>query len=65
VDINKIPTKFRPVYYGPCHEFVIDDFVDSIVNNRRPFIVGEDSLGAMKVIFGLYKSAREKRKIAI
>lgn len=63
VDINNIPTEFRPAYYGPCHEMVINDFVDSLVKNRELSIKAQDSIDAMKVIFGFYKSAEEKRKI--
>jgi len=63
VDINKIPIIYRPAYYGPCHEMVIDDFVDSIKNNRQPSVTGKDSLAAMKIIFGFYsdKLSEDKR----
>ncbi|MEK6826591.1 MAG: Gfo/Idh/MocA family oxidoreductase [Nanoarchaeota archaeon] len=59
LDINEIPTKYRPAYYGPAHEIVINDFVDSIIQDRQPTFRGEDSLNAMKIIFGFYESARK------
>ncbi len=64
-DINNVPIEFRSAYYGPCHEMVINDFVDAVVNNRRPFVSGKDSLDAMKIILGFYKSDKEKRKISL
>jgi UDP-N-acetyl-2-amino-2-deoxyglucuronate dehydrogenase len=56
-DTNAIPQHIRPSYYGPCHEVVIDDFVDSILERRNPAISGKDSLDSMKIIFGFYESA--------
>lgn len=64
-DINRIPARYRPVYYGPCHELIIDDFVDAIVNDRSPAIVGEDALASMKIIFGFYAAAKEKEKVLV
>jgi len=62
-NILAIPLEFRPAYYGPCHEKVIDDFVDSIVMDRELVVSGVDSLDAMKIIFGFYESAREGRAV--
>ena len=64
-DINRIPTKYRPEYYGPCHEEVINDFVDAIFNDRQPIITGVDALPSMEIIFGFYKSAEMKKRIAL
>ena len=58
-DINAVPTIYRPAYYGPCHEIIINDFVDAVCNDRAPMIRGEDSLPCMSVIFGFYESAQK------
>lgn len=65
VDINIIPTSHRPAYYGPCHEIIIDDFVDSIACNRQPMILGKHALPSMKIIFGFYEAAKQGKKIYI
>lgn len=57
-NLEMIPEEYRPMYYGPCHEIIINDFVDAVKNNRRPLVSMEDSLLDMKVIFGFYESAR-------
>ena len=44
---------------------IINDFVDAIVNDKKLTVSGEDSLPAMKLIFGFYKSAKEKIKISL
>ena len=61
-NLNAIPLKYRPAYYGPCHEIIINDFVDSVMKGREPLIEGKDSIPAMKVIFGFYKSAESNGK---
>ena len=63
MNIKDIPNEYRPEYYGPAHELVINDFVDAIIYDRKPKICGEDSLPSMEIIFGFYKSAKENRKI--
>lgn len=65
ISINNIPPEYRPVHYGPAHELVIDNFVDAVLYDKPVKVSGEDSLEAMKIIFGFYKSAKEKRKIYI
>lgn len=65
ISINHIPIQYRPAYYGPCHEMIINDFVDSIINNREPFVPGEAALTCMKTVFAFYKAAEEKTKIRL
>jgi predicted dehydrogenase len=59
ININAIPTEYRPAYYGPCHEMVIDDFVEAIHDNRDLKIIGKDALASMRIIFGIYESAKK------
>ena len=65
IGVDKIPLCYRPEYYGPAHELLIDDFVDAIKNDRKPIVNGADSLDAMKIIFCFYESAKESRRIMI
>lgn len=63
ISVENIPSEYRPPYYGPAHEKVIDNFVGSVLNDKKLKITGEDSILAMNIIFGFYKSAKESRKI--
>lgn len=65
LDIKDIPTKYRPEYYGPAHELVINDFVDSVRLDKKLRVSGRDSRDSMNIIFGFYKSAAEKRKVVL
>lgn len=65
LDINAVPTIYRPAYYGPAHEIVIDDFVDAVKHKRQPSITGSDSLPVMKIIFGFYESAASGKPIIL
>ncbi len=65
IDINTIPKEYRPEYYGPAHEIVINDFVDSIREKKTPVVSGADSIPAMQIIFGFYKSAAKKTTISL
>jgi UDP-N-acetyl-2-amino-2-deoxyglucuronate dehydrogenase len=55
-----IPSKLKPGYYGPGHMNLINDFISSISEGMPPYVVGEDCLEAMKIIFGIYKSSGER-----
>jgi len=55
---NPIPIKYRPLYYGPCHEMVINDFVNALEKDREPKISAKESLEAMKIVFGFYEVAK-------
>lgn len=44
---------------------VIDEFVDSVLNKRRPLIDGEEALKAMRVIFAALESAGRGCEVAV
>ena len=45
-------------YYGTSHNRQISDFCNSIRENRRPIVDGEDGLATLEVILDMYKVAR-------
>ncbi len=61
-NLDVIPKEYRPAYYGPCHEIIINDFIEAVKNDRKPIVSMEDSLPDMKVIFGFYESAKNNGK---
>lgn len=53
--IDKKPNRsFVPPYYDPCHEEVIEDFIQSILNNKEPSINGKSTLPALQTLFEIY-----------
>lgn len=65
ISLDDIPSEYRPQYYGPAHEKVIDDFVSSISEGKKLSITAADSLPVMGVLFAFYRSANEKKRIQI
>jgi len=50
----------KPRYYGPCHGEVIDDFVRSILEKKKPFITAESTLPTLKLLKEIYGKAEKK-----
>ena len=44
---------------------IIDDFVDSIINNRQPTVTGKDGHNTLAVIVAGKKSAAERRWLKV
>ena len=56
--INQKPYRsFVPAYYDPCHEEIIEDFIQTILHNREPMVSGESSLPALQTLFEIYKKS--------
>ncbi|OAA26582.1 oxidoreductase [Kosmotoga arenicorallina S304] len=49
--------------YGNGHIALFKDFTNAIINNKKPYISGEDGKKAVEIILGIYKSVKEKRPI--
>ncbi|AKI96517.1 Gfo/Idh/MocA family protein [Kosmotoga pacifica] len=49
--------------YGYGHVTLFADFVDAIIENRDPYITGEEGRKAVEIILGIYKSAKEKQPV--
>ncbi len=48
----------KPRYYGPCHGIIINDFIESITQNREPLISGKSTLPTLQVLFEIYGKAK-------
>jgi len=47
----------RSACWGEQHRLQIQDFVDAILEDREPFITGQDALEPLKVVLAIYESA--------
>ena len=57
--INQKPQRgFVPSYYDPCHEEIIEDFIQSIMHNQELMISGESSLPALHTLFEIYDKSK-------
>ena len=50
-------------YYGDSHPRQIEDFVEAIIEDRKPYIDGVEGRKAVEVVLGIYKSAREEKRV--
>lgn len=48
-----------PNVYGFGHTPLYADMIDAIVNNREPYVSGEDGKRALELVLAIYKSAAE------
>jgi predicted dehydrogenase len=69
-EANKAPGESFPYgnvksYWGVSHIKQIDAFYKSLEKGERPFLDCHDALGTMKLIFGLYDSGRQKKRITL
>ncbi len=53
---------FIPPYYDPCHEDVIEDFIQSILKDKEPAINGQSTLPALETLFEIYDKSTTKIK---
>lgn len=54
-----------PNVYGFGHNSLYADVIDSITNNRQPYITAEDGRRAIELVLAIYKSAAEGRTIKL
>ncbi|MDP3734748.1 MAG: Gfo/Idh/MocA family oxidoreductase [Nanoarchaeota archaeon] len=52
---------FVPAYYDPCHEEIIENFLDSILQNKEPVISGESTLPALELLFEIYEKGNNTK----
>jgi predicted dehydrogenase len=55
--------KDPPTVYGFGHGALFKDFVESIENNREPFVSGEKGKKALEIILGIYKSQKTGKPV--
>ncbi len=49
--------------YGSGHVTAFEDFAKSIIEDREPFVNGEEGKKSVEIILGIYKSAREGKPV--
>lgn len=52
-----------PTVYGFGHIKLYDDFYDSVINNRKPYITADDGKKSVEIILGIYKSMLTGKKV--
>ncbi|MGG5461412.1 Gfo/Idh/MocA family protein [Clostridium sp. B9] len=52
-------------YWGTSHKKQIKDFYEALKKGREPDITGEEALKTQKMICGIYKSGKERKKIVL
>ena len=62
-EIEEIPERYKPDYYGPGHLKVINDFINSVCNGTNPAVTARQSLESLKLILGVYESSKKHKKI--
>lgn len=50
-------------YWGVSHIKQIDAFYKSLVAKERPFIDGQEAMGTMQLVLGLYESGKTKKRV--
>lgn len=56
---ENVSEDIKPKYHGPGHLKVIKNFIEAVKNNRKPDVIAEDSIDAMKIIIGIYESSEK------
>lgn len=57
--------KGRKDYWGFCHWIQIKEFYQALKKNRQPEVSGEEGLKTQEIVWNIYKSARERRRIRL
>lgn len=52
-----------PSYWGVSHKFQIEDFYEAVRDDKKVWIDGREGRKALEVVLGIYKSAREGKRI--
>jgi predicted dehydrogenase len=55
----------RKDYWGFCHWIQIKEFYKALRENREPEVNGEEALKTQKIVWNIYKSARERRRVRL
>ena len=62
---ENISRHYKPIYYGPGHLKVINDFITAVYNGSVPGVTGRQSLMSLKLVLAIYKSSQQNKKILI
>lgn len=55
----------EPHPHGTGHIGIIADFVDAILNNRKPEVTGKEGRNAVDIVLAAYRSADESRRVEL
>ena len=61
--IFSLNDKDPPTVYGFGHSALFKDFIESIENNRKPMISGEDGRKSLEIILAIYKSQKTGKPV--
>lgn len=67
-DPEEIKEKYHenpPTVYGFGHNPLYTDVIDSIVNNRQPYVTAIDGRNALELVLAIYKSAAEGKSVKL
>jgi len=64
-EVKQIYHENPPNVYGFGHKPLYADVVDSILNNRQPYVTALDGKRALETVLAIYKSSKEKRAIQL
>jgi UDP-N-acetylglucosamine 3-dehydrogenase len=59
-NVGEVPTNIKQVKSG-----IVDEFVDCLVNGRKPTVSGYDGLASLKVVFAAYESSEGRKTVEI
>jgi len=62
-EIRKKYNENPPNVYGFGHNPLYADVIDSIKNNRNPYVTAEDGRSALELVLAIYKSAAEGKSV--
>jgi UDP-N-acetyl-2-amino-2-deoxyglucuronate dehydrogenase len=51
--------------WGDQHRLQIQDFTDAILQNRQPYMTGEQAIEPLKIILAIYESARRNGELVL
>ncbi len=47
-------------YYGSSHPRLIEDFLDSVINDRAPLVTGEEGKRSIDLLDAIYREYRQQ-----
>ncbi|MDA1193143.1 MAG: Gfo/Idh/MocA family oxidoreductase, partial [Candidatus Poribacteria bacterium] len=52
-------------YYGSSHPRIVEDFVNALVEGRKPYVDGHEGRKVLEVIFAIYESSRSGKEVVL
>lgn len=65
-EVEKIKKEIEADPFGkPGHQWIIEDMVQALIEDREPIVSGEDGLAPIKLILAILESAKSGKKVLI